>query len=475
MKTIIHHGFSRRWLGVGMSLVAAIAAQAQTAVTYSVDMSTETLGTPTAVYVTGTPSGMGWAEFPAAFTLTNTSGTIWSGTFIDTNPVGTVESVKFNDDLTGWEPSANREFLLGTTGTVGPGTEVLPLALWNSASTWPTPTNYVTFQVDMSAQVLLGNFTNGDPNGSILVAGDSFPNTWGNGDYVMTNNPTLSGNASNIYSGTFPVVDFVPAEIQYKFRMNGGWESLAPSTPQIGGNRFANITTSSTVLPLVYYSDNSIYDLVLSPITVTFSLTMTNGTLDDSGYAFNPGGGDTLWINGDFLNNWDGGSWPGPVGSLPSNQQMIEVGTSGVYTNSFVIPRGNSIYLNYKYSIDSEDDENGFATNHVREIRSYGPTYTMPQDVWSWTVLQPGNGNSYPNPGIASTNIVEPDFGYLAIVAPSGGNVPITWLGRPGVVLENNSSLTGGIWTTNSGTDGTQSTNWPNAGSSQFFRLLKKQ
>jgi hypothetical protein len=140
-----------------------------------------------------------------------------------------------------------------------------------------------------------------------------------------------------------------------------------------------------------------------------------------------------------------------------------------------VVPRGNSIYLNYKYSINSEDDENAPQTNHVREVRSYGPTYAMPQDVWSRTVIAAGVG-PYPNPGITSTNIVEPDFGYLKIQPKSGGAYPITWLGRPGVVLQNTTNLSGG-WQINAGTDASQSTNWPSAGNgnSQFFRLMKEQ
>lgn len=160
---------------------------------------------------------------------------------------------------------------------------------------------------------------------------------------------------------------------------------------------------------------------------------------------------------------------------FPASQQMFEVGLSDYYTNSFVIPTGNSIYLDYKYSLNSIDDESGFATNHVREIRSSGPTYAFPTDVWSWTVLQPGSGNPYPLAGLASTNIVEPDFGYLAIQPPSGGSYPITWLGRPGVLLENTTNLTGGSWNANSGTAGTQSTNWPSTGGTQFFRLMKEQ
>ena len=344
----------------------------------------------------------------------------------------------------------------------------------------PTPTNYVTFQVDMTAQVVLGNFTNdnnnalGDPNGSITVsggfeaaiAGGAFLG-WDNG-VPMTNNPSATGSATNIFVCVVPIVAILPDAISYKFRMDGGWEGLA-------NNRQVSITSSSQVLPLVFYNNNSPYDLLSAPVTVTFSVYVPNGTLDVNSYAYNPVGGDTLWINGDFLNNWNNSTWPGPISSFPAAQQMIEVGSSSVYTNSFVVPKGNSIVLTYKYSIDSTDDENGFNTNHIREIRSYGPTYAMPQDVWSWSVLQPGNGNPYPNPGIASTNIVEPDFGYLAAGAPSGGNIPITWLGRPAVLLQNTSDLASGIWNTIIATDGTQSINWPNAGGNQFFRLMKKQ
>jgi len=329
----------------------------------------------------------------------------------------------------------------------------------------PTPTNYVTFQIDMSAQVLLGAFTNGDPNGSITVSGDF--EGWNNG-LPLTNNPTLSGNSSNIYSAILPVVSFLPDTINYKFRMNGGWESPASTS---GNNRQATLTSSNTVLPLVFYNDNSTYDLLQQPITVTFTLYMPNGTLDDTGYAYN-NASDTLWINGDYV-GWEGGGWPGPVSQFPVSQQMVEVGTSDYYTNSYTLPRGNSIYVNYKYSIDSTDDENGTQTNHIREVRTYGPTYSFPVDSWSWSVLKPGV-EPYPNPGITSTNIVEPDFGYLAISNRSGSTIPISWLGRPGVVLQNSSSVNGS-WNINAGTDGTQATNWPVAGSgNQFFRLLKQ-
>jgi len=55
-----------------------------------------------------------------------------------------------------------------------------------------------------------------------------------------------------------------------------------------------------------------------------------------------------------------------------------------------------------------------------------------------------------------------------------GGNIPLTWLGRQAVIIQNATSLTGGVWTDNNATDGLQATNWPNGGDNQFFRLKQK-
>jgi len=343
------------------------------------------------------------------------------------------------------------------------------------------PTNYVTFTLDMTAQVIKGAFTNTDPVSMLpvnTVAVGGLNGDWGT-DQQLTNytilNPTdfNPGVKTNWYIGKLATDGYLPITFNWKFRVNnldGGYESPASTA---GGNRSTTLTTQNTTLPVTLYDDLSPYDLVQAPTTVTFTLYITNGTQDKTGYAFN-NSSDTVWINGDFV-GWSGGTWPGPLGTFPASQQMIEVGLSDYYTNSFVIPTGNSIYLHYKYSIDSTDDENGFSTNHVREIRSYGPTYAMPTDAWSWSVLNPTNGGAYPNPGITNTNIVEPDFGYLTVSNPVSGKFPLTWLGRPGVVLQNKSSLTSGSWNDNTGTDGTQATNWSNAGGNQFFRLKKSQ
>jgi hypothetical protein len=333
-----------------------------------------------------------------------------------------------------------------------------------------TPTNEVTFQLDMSEEVELGNFINNESTNSVAVGGIN--NDWGT-DHQLTNYTLLypgdsnPGLKTNLYIGTFPLVSFLPSTLSWKFRVNGldgGYENPLSTS---GGNRTTVITQQNTVLPVLSYDDLGLGDLTLSNITVNFSVLVTNGTPDNTGYDFVKGT-DEVFINGAWLN------WPAwGYNNLPASQQMIEVGTSDVYTNTFVINRGTSIHMTYKYSFDGVDDENGVGTNHIREIRTYGPTYTFPQDVWSLTVLQPGNGNPYPLAGLAVTNIVEPDFGNLKIGALSAGQLPITWLGRPAVLLQNAPSLNG-AWNTLGGTDGTQSTNWPATGPVQFFRLIKQ-
>ncbi len=586
IKTPIVRRLSRPWMVTGLSLLAAVAAQASTDVTFSIDMSS--LGfTPTTVLIRGSFNGWGSPDSPA---LTNNGANVWSQTVTIANPAGTLEQCKFVYDGN-WESIANRQFVLSATspqvlpqtswnvsdwptptnaeevtflvdltqqtltGSFTPGQTVtvsgdfessvpgyanwdngLPLTNNPSASGWATniysgtydfsvvsfppvyinykfrangglespastsggnrsaqmtngvpgnpqvlplvyyddvapnaPTNWITFQIDMSAQVLLGVFS---PDvGTITVAGGF--TGWGNGA-TLTNNPTLPDLTSNTHSAVLPIVGYTPVGVQYKFRMNGGWENDF-NTPS--KNRESTITSSNQVLPLVYYNNNDYFDLVHDDTAVTFTLYLPDQTVDNGGVPFQKGV-DSVYINGTFFAS-DGtlvpagtGSWwtwnKGLGGSQSPIVQMFEVGAGDYYTNTFVMPKGSSLYLTYKYSIDGYDDENGVGTNHMRLIRSFAPSYTLPTDRWSWSLPQPG----ITTPG--TNGIVEVDFGYLSASKPAAGKVPLNWLGRPGVVLQNKSSLTSGSWTDNDGTDAPMSTNWPNASGSQFFRLKKK-
>jgi hypothetical protein len=578
MKTLITHGFTRRWLGAAMSLLAALATQASTSVTFTVDMSPTGL-TPTTVLIKGTFNNWGSPDSPA---LTNNGANVWSQTVTIADPPGTVEQCKFVYDGN-WETINNREFLLGS------GTQVLPQTTWN-VSDWPTPTNAeeVTFQVDLTAQTLGGTFI---PGQTVAVAGDfesSIPGSanWDN-SLILTNDPNASGLATNIYSGTwdFSVVSFPPVWINYKFRANGGWESpsstggnnrsaqmtnfpqvlplvyyddLAPNAPtnwvtfqvdmsaQIlagaflpgqsitvsggfegsipgsanwdntlaltnnpalpdltsniylgtfpvvgyrpvgiqykfransgwesptstgGNNRTASITSSNQILPLVYYSDTSIYDLLATNIWVTFSVNMAGASQYPSGPAFNPppGGSDTVFLNSPAFNSGTWLSWdPISLGSY----QLIQVGSSMIFTNTFLVPMGGSVSVAYKYGINAADNEAASGSNHDRVIRTTATgAYAFPTDTF---------GNQYN----------EPAFGQLAVGPAPGNTVQLSWLGAPNVQVQTRTDLTSGAWVSHletsgqvwsAGTNSTNGlisvTNWPAGSGNLFFRLQQQ-
>jgi len=124
---------------------------------------------------------------------------------------------------------------------------------------------------------------------------------------------------------------------------------------------------------------------------------------------------------------------------------------SEIYSITVAIPAGYPVMLSYQYSINGNQNEaNGI--NHTRYIRSTG-NYLLPLDVF---------GNM----------VQEQSFGNLAVGAKSGGKVPITWLGRPGVHLQTETNLTSGAWTDLPGTDAQNATNYPVGTGASFFRLI---
>jgi hypothetical protein len=131
---------------------------------------------------------------------------------------------------------------------------------------------------------------------------------------------------------------------------------------------------------------------------------------------------------------------------------------SDFYEHTAVVPAGRALGQKFKFSIGGADNEAGFQADHIQYMRTTGGTYTMPVAEF---------GTNY-----ASVR-VEPAFGNLKAGAPTGGNIPVTWLGLPCVTLQTRDSLSTGTWTDLPATDATSATNWPNTGS-QFFRLQKR-
>jgi hypothetical protein len=238
----------------------------------------------------------------------------------------------------------------------------------------------------------------------------------------------------------------------YKFWASGpGWESSSDRS-------FSIIDGKTQILPVVYFSNIDPSDLLPADTLVTFRVNMTNAVQYPSGTPFDSGV-NGVWFNGDCLTNGWYTSW----GAMWPETQLFDDGTHGdaiagdkIYTAQYLVPKGRTVRVQYKYGIDSSDNEAASGSDHVRYIRSVG-TYVMPFDTF----------------GSIANNEPAPGFGNLKIGPPSGGHVLISWLGRPGVYLQSISSLTGGVWQDHLATEGLSSTNYPVGTAPLFFRVIK--
>jgi len=587
--------------GLGFCLLGAVSLKADTLVTFSVDMGTNILNntfTPGGDTISVHGSFDGWTT--GVTLVQEGSGTVYTNTVDDTTDAnGGVLTYKYVNSHTGtgYENLSDGNNRAVVLPSVSGSSLVLPTPFFGDAGQQYVVNN-VTFQVDMSEQIVLGYFTNG--TGTIQVSGTF--NGWTPASGALTRDTSIvipePGGVltSNVYTGTFTSVAVSSnAAMGYKFVMNGNYEG-SPILSD-GANRFYTMTSTPITFPVVFYADTP-YSAALPPL-VSFSVDMSIVVLTDTNYnpasvtvngdlmgwggvpmtnnpsaantniytsagyydavgasvnyqfrytllsssssivydhanGANGGGGnrlfvvpnvtstnvyavfndaelndyltqptpvlfsvdmngavgtdshtfdpsqDAVYINGTFANwyAWESGSAPAPA---PPGYQMVEQGLTTIYTNTIIIPAGNTPEVIYKYGMDPAaayggplDDEGGFGLNHVRAVRAtaFNP-YVMPTDKF---------GNQYAEPYFSSSSR---GGGNLTIGAPSGGSVPVTWLGRPGAHLQVTSDLVSGSWQDLIATDGTNwtvgysstngfvsQTNWP-ASSKAFFRLVK--
>jgi hypothetical protein len=334
--------------------------------------------------------------------------------------------------------------------------QTLPIVFFSDAPYAPLATNDVTFQVDMTYQVVLGNF---DPaTGTVEVKGDI--NGWGTTQILCTND--LTALNTNLYKAVVRIADGVGARRYYKFWSsvpdNTGWETMADN------RNLSIISGTEQTLPAVYFSDVIVdpNDYLPADTLVSFSVNMTNamsysGFTPEITFAKTMG----LYVNGNWIPWW---AWT----AAPAVDFMMTNDTSGdwlYYSTPILVKKGKPVELVYKYGIDDGlgsnlNNEAPDGSDRVRYIRQTG-SYTLPLDKFG-------------------TQTVEPSFGDLTIGTPSAGHVPISWLGRPGVFLQTASSVDpGATWTTHTETaaygsaSGIYSTNYPTTGNATFFRLVK--
>jgi hypothetical protein len=376
--------------------------------------------------------------------------------------------------------------------------QVVPLVSFNDLTYAPLAN--ATLNVDMSGPIKY------DPNympNSVTVWGTF--NNWAVG-VPMTNNPAPN---TNVFSTTVTMPEGTAVIIQVRYT-NTLVAAATPATPwvydYIDDAVFNNnerrtvslpVTTTAlnTNLPTFHFLDLAIDDYLPQNTPVLFSVNMANAVGTDS-HVFNSGV-DGVYINGMFANGggspypqawyaWAGG--PTPV-SAPAGYQMVEEGSSTIYTNTIVIPAGTPVALSYQYGMDPGsiyggplEDESPSGANHFRVVRSIALNpYAMPDDAFT--------NQPYVEPLFAPGNIYELmgtlSGGNLTVGPSVAGKVPVSWLGRPGAHLQSATSLNG-PWTDILVTDGTNwtngvntinglmsVTNWPDSGKPTFFRLVK--
>jgi len=449
MKTI--QGGYLVWLGFLLAITTSAAAAP---VTFKVNLEYQITNTffPTfdtnfdTIEVKGS-----WDGWSSGLALARVAGTtLYTNTINIAGSPGTLIEYKYhtyglNDNWDGYlgyvyTNNGNRAFILtGSPQTNGP---VYFSDQWGGV----VP---LTLRVDMGAQVVVGNFVPGIDTVEVRGSWDNFSS-----GISLTNDPVAAN--TNLYSMTFPVGSPAPGGLAaYKFHVWGSHDFY-----ETDPNRILQLTNPATVMPAIYFSDLNTNDLLLQDTSVAFSVNMTNA-LDIYAYAFDPNT-DSVYVNGLFV-NWNGyiGDWyPWAwLGGVPMTYQLVRKGTTLIYTNTVLVPKGTSVRLVYKYGIDQfsnnfpQDDEAAFKSNRVRYVRTLG-NYTMPVDSF-------GNMSS------------EISFGNLQIAPPVAGKAMISWLGRPGVHLQVTTNLVSGLWVDHWSTDGLGSTNFPVNVTNRFFRLIK--
>jgi len=233
----------------------------------------------------------------------------------------------------------------------------------------------------MGVQIALGNFHPG--SGDVVRVGGTFTTTdWNDLSFVLA--PSLGD--SNIYTGTFDGDQAAGQFENHKFIIDVGgtqttlnWESI--------GNRFFQIPSTATNLPVVYFNDvTNANSLIATQITfqVDMRVQMSKGN-------FNPGS-DAVYVAGDAsINNWTvGASVLTPSG-----------GDTNIYVGTFTVTNTVGATVNYKFIMNT-------VSGTVWESDGVGPggaqnrQFTFPNSATTLPVVY------FNNISPSNTFIVEP-------------------------------------------------------------------
>jgi hypothetical protein len=201
----------------------------------------------------------------------------------------------------------------------------------------------ITFQVDMSIQAALGNFTPGVD--AVQVAGSWPANNWTPANGVLTQ----SLSDPDVYEGTFDITGTVGSTVSYKFVYGAaGWEVNGVG-PGGANDRQLSLPATDTVLPVVYYNN---VDTLPSTRLVTFQVNLT---VQREIGNFDPAN-DFVYVAGEF-NAWSA-----------SASELIQSSTdTNVWEGTFTVAGNAGGTVNYKFLLAT------FASGEVWEINGVGP------------------------------------------------------------------------------------------------------
>jgi hypothetical protein len=356
-----------------------------------------------------------------------------------------------------WEGDPNRDFAPVAGG------QTLAVVYFDRDSVVSVPVNgQLHFQVDLSVQTAIGHF---DPStDSVYVRGNKF----GWGDPPQGVQLLEDPNHPGLYTGVYTVSGILTGDnVEYKFTL---WQPNAASKTvwEDGANKLVSFDGTETDadgdgfidrwVPVTFFNGLSFNDVLGQDTLVTFRVDMTNARRAGGGAAFDPSA-ENVWINGAFLNWWTWNSRPAADMMHDDGQDGDEVAGDLIYSWQYLFHAGDARRFEYKYGIESGDNEAGFAVNHFRYINADGE-YVMPVDTFGVAYREPG-------PLLRFSRFVRSDDGH------GGARLSLAWNGGPGITLQRTDSLTASDWKDVEGTTGLSSVELPIGAGNAFFRLVQ--
>jgi hypothetical protein len=375
----------RASLVAGLLLSGALAASADTLVTFRVDMSVA-IGNASFNPLTQTVAARGsfsnWNPLPLTNNPAGPNPALYTGTTNVVGGNGTVLQYKYTIEPGAvYEPVAlggNHNRLV--TLPAGGGSLATPVVYYGDAPPAPS-TVPVTFQVNMAQQINVGAF---NPNTSLVYTRGSFNNYAA--DVAMTNDPSIHTTnqfglvSSNVYLATYSIIGSPGQTVDFKYFFDPGanWESPGPGVgdPQDNNNRFFNLSATGQTNPIIYFNDAPYAPVATN--AVTFQVDMTAHVLNGT---FDPNTG-TVEVRGNF-NSW--GTTP-PI--LATNNPAAA--NTNIYSAVFPITDGVGATEFYKFwaSVPVNTGWETMNDNRSMQVVS-GTTQTLPLVYFS--NLTPGD------------------------------------------------------------------------------------